>query len=272
MIIKEIHIDGFGIYNDFSIDNLQKGLNIILGENETGKTTLLRFLRYTLFGYPKLKEHRMAPLRGGAHGGKIMGILSSGNEIIVDRKGDRSFTLYFSDREYSNEGELLQLLGNATSSLYNNVYAFTLDELVGLASLSRSGVEDKIFSVGMGLGNLSLADIESDIRNQINEIYKIAGKNQQIPDILKTIGERKSEIALKQNLLPKRKELSEQLDRLERETAGLENLARENLSERIRLENFLKCHDSVVSLININRELDQLPGLQDYPDNGIQKL
>ncbi len=272
MIIKKIHIDGFGIYNDFEIDNFRKGLNIIIGKNEAGKTTLLRFLRYTLFGYPKLKEHRMVPLRGGAHGGKIMGVLSSGNEITVDRKGDRGFTLYMAGREYSNEGDLLELLGNASSSLYNNVYAFTLDELIGLESLTRSGVEDKIFSIGMGLGNLSLADIESDIRSQINDIYKSAGKNQQIPVILKNIGEIKSEIAFKQNLLPKRKELSEQLGRLERETAELENMSRENTSEKNKLENYLKCHDSVVRLMSINRELDQLPGIQDYPENGIQEL
>ncbi len=272
MIIKEIHIDGFGIYNDFSIDNFRKGLNIILGKNEAGKTTLLRFLRYTLFGYPKLKEERMAPLRGGAHGGKIMGILSSGNEITVDRKGDRSFTLFFSDREYSNEGELLQLLGNASSSLYNNVYAFTLDELVSLGSLTDSGVEDKIFSVGMGLGDISLAEIESDIRNRINKIYKGTARNKVIPDILKEIGERKSEIATLRGLLPKHRELSGELERLAGETAGLEKLAREKSIEKIRLDNYLKCYDSFVRITTTDKELNELPALRDYPDEGPQKM
>ena len=38
MIIREIHIDGFGIFNEFSIKNLDKGINILAGENEAGKS------------------------------------------------------------------------------------------------------------------------------------------------------------------------------------------------------------------------------------------
>jgi len=40
----------------------------------------------------------------------------------------------------------LQLLGNDTGDLFNNVYAITLDELTGLQSLSAYGVEDKIYT------------------------------------------------------------------------------------------------------------------------------
>jgi len=38
MILKEIHIDGFGIFNSFSLTTLGKGVNILLGNNEVWGT------------------------------------------------------------------------------------------------------------------------------------------------------------------------------------------------------------------------------------------
>ena len=95
MIYSEIHIDGFGIFNSFSSKNLKKGINILLGDNETGKSTLLKFLKYTLFGYPRLKDQRMAPLYGGDHGGRIKGILSTGKEVVFERKGNNQINLVY---------------------------------------------------------------------------------------------------------------------------------------------------------------------------------
>jgi uncharacterized protein YhaN len=272
MVLEKLEIDGFGIYSDFSLDKLKEGVNVVLGNNEAGKTTLLKFLRYTLFGYPRLRENRMAPIRGGAHGGRIMALLSSGQPVTIERHGSNNLAVWLGNEQFSNEHDLFRLLGNATSSLYNNVYAITLDELVGLGSLSESGVEDRIFSVGMGLGNISLADIDSDIRNLIGEIYKSAGRNQQIPEILKAISERRAEISEKQTYLPKRKELTAELERIEKEGSGLREESRRVLLSKNRLENFLKCHDSVVTLVNAEAELEVIPGEPDLPENGLQDL
>ncbi len=272
MVLEKLEIDGFGIYSDFSLEKLKKGVNVILGNNEAGKTTLLKFLRYTLFGYPRLRENRMAPLRGGAHGGRVRASLSSGQPVTIERHGSNNLNVWLGNDQFSNEQDLFRLLGNATSSLYNNVYAITLDELVGLGSLSESGVEDRIFSVGMGLGNISLADIDSDISNLIGEIYKSGGRNQQIPEIIKAISERRTEISEKKTYLPKRKELTAELERIEREASRLREESRRVSLSRNRLENFLKCHDSVVTLVNAEAELEVLPGVQDLPENGLQEL
>jgi uncharacterized protein YhaN len=128
MIIREIHIDGFGIFNGFSVKNLRKGINILLGDNEAGKSTLLKFLKYTLFGYPRLKDQRMPPLQGGDHGGRIKGILSGNKEVVFGRKGDNQLNLVYEGNTSQNETQWYQLLGNATQDIYENVYAFSLDE------------------------------------------------------------------------------------------------------------------------------------------------
>ena len=172
MIIKEIHIDGFGIFNGFSLTGLNHGVNMILGSNEAGKSSLMKFIRYTLFGYPRAVNDRMPPLEGGAHGGRIKVMLSSGLEAVFERSGKNTIRLHYNGQESNDQNLWSQLLGNASARLYNNVYAFSLDELISLDPLSESGVEDKIFSVGLGLGQTSLVQVEKNIQDGIDEVYK----------------------------------------------------------------------------------------------------
>ncbi|MCH8070051.1 MAG: AAA family ATPase, partial [Candidatus Marinimicrobia bacterium] len=52
MQIREIHIDGFGIFSNTHITGMIQGINVIYGPNEFGKTTLLEFIRRILFVFP----------------------------------------------------------------------------------------------------------------------------------------------------------------------------------------------------------------------------
>jgi len=275
MIFKEIHIDGFGIFNSFSLTNLRQGVNIILGNNEVGKSTLLKFLRYTLFGYPRATVQRMPPIKGGEHGGRIKAILSSQKEVIFERfaggKGG-SINLLFDGKSSENQSHWFQLLDNATSELYNNVYAFSLDELVDISSLSTSGVEDKIFSVGLGLGNTSIGDVEYNIQSNVNQIYTQRGSTQQIPIILKEIQSNKSQIKEIQDNLPKYQELTQEIQQLESEITDNENQLKEFRTGKNKLDNYLKCYDSFVSIVKIDEELETLPKLQEYPEDGVEGL
>jgi uncharacterized protein YhaN len=259
MIINEFHIDGFGIFNNFFIRSLKRGVNIILGKNEAGKTTLLKFLRYTLFGYPRLTGQRMSPLNGGNHGGRIIATLSSGKPVLFERTGNDNIKLDYDGKNFQNESQWFQLLGNASSDLYNNVYAFSLDELVNLESLDKSGVEDKIFSIGLGLGSTSIGDIENSIRSDIDSIYKTRGNTQEIPKILKRIKEFRNQIQTIQDLLPRYQELTQEIKQLEDETEVLGNQLNDKRTEEDKMENYLKCYDSFILISNADDKLKDLP-------------
>ena len=55
MIIRKINITSFGTLSDFSAE-LSDGLNIISGENESGKSTILAFIRFVLYGLPSRRS------------------------------------------------------------------------------------------------------------------------------------------------------------------------------------------------------------------------
>lgn len=276
MIFKEIYIDGFGIFNTFN-RSLSKGVNIIIGCNEAGKSTLQKFFKFTLFGYPTKTDERMPPINGGLHGGRIKAKILPEKEIIFERisggKGG-DITLRYDDIEVKNPTQWFQFLGHATKELYNNVYAFSLDELVNLDSLSYSGVEDKIFSVGLGLGSTSLGSIESNIKNEIDLIYLPKGRGgQDIPKILAEIQSKKLRIQHIQNNLTVYQNLLNEIKQLETDIIPLiDSGIKESREEYNKLNDYLKCYNSFISIDNIDKELKILPALKEYAIGGVTNM
>lgn len=274
MIFQELHIDGFGIFNDFSLTRLEKGINLIVGNNEVGKTTLLKFLRFTLFGYPRFRDQRMPPLYGGNHGGRIKAHLSSGKEALFERSGDDDIRLLYDGKESQNQSQWVQLLGNASRELYAKVYAFSLDELVDLGALTESGVEDKLFSIGLGLGDISLNEVEKNIAAGIDRIYIKGGRkgDRIIPSILERIKNRKEALQNIQDKLPRYQELTLNIKNLEEECAELDRERERLRNDKETLEIYLKCYKSFVVICGAEEELQKLPELRDYPEKGPEQL
>ena len=51
MIIEKINIKSFGMITDMSLD-FSEDINVIVGRNEAGKSTVAAFIRYMLYGFP----------------------------------------------------------------------------------------------------------------------------------------------------------------------------------------------------------------------------
>ena len=57
MRLVEARIEGFGQYRD-QVISFASGLNIIHGTNESGKTTLMKFIEGVLYGFYKQSQRR----------------------------------------------------------------------------------------------------------------------------------------------------------------------------------------------------------------------
>ena len=67
MKIENIRIDGFGVWSDKTWGPLEPGLNVFHGPNETGKSTLMAFIRSILFGFDRRgSSRRYEPVNGGS--------------------------------------------------------------------------------------------------------------------------------------------------------------------------------------------------------------
>lgn len=152
MRIKGWHVNGFGVFHNYSIDNLSAGLTVFVGPNEAGKSTLLAFIRTILFGFPdgRSKELKYPPLNGGRHGGRLI-LTARGHDYVIERHAGEKlpFVLTLSDGQCGDESDLRSLTGGADDRLFRSVFAFSLNELQVLETLTAEGVRDRIFSAGI---------------------------------------------------------------------------------------------------------------------------
>jgi len=274
MRLTEINIDGFGMFTGYTLAGLRPGVNIIAGENEAGKSTLLQFIRFTLFGYPRPLEQRLPPLFGGRHGGRAKVLMTDGTALVLDRTagypGD--LQLHAAEAATVDPEHWSRLIGHASGDLYENVYAISLTELADLESLSRSGVEDRIFSLGLGLKSVSVNDIERSLTARMEAIYKHRGSKQQAVGIWRELEEHNRKIAAVQLHLPRYQQLSGDIDRYQAALAGVKAELDERQSRYERLKGYEKCYPSFVVLQDADRELSRLPEWQPFPDDGPSKL
>ena len=185
MHLREVHIDGFGIFHDKSVTGFTNGLNVLYGPNEKGKSTLLAFIIRCLFGYPRgsISTNSYPALAGGAYGGRLICTLDNNDELIVTRTegshGGRLEALC-GNRTINHQQALGELLGNITRNLYGNVYAIGLSELQEIKSLDNDEVRDRLYGAELGLGGTSISEIRLRFEKDANIQFKQRGSSQVI--------------------------------------------------------------------------------------------
>lgn len=141
MRIKAIYIDQYGIYRRHNIVDVPKGLVVFVGNNESGKTTLMKFIRSVLFGFPKAS--------GADCSGKLLIEDQAGQEYLISR-GGKSAVITDSSGQVVPLDPAVKWLNGLDRATYEKVFAIGLDDLQGLKMLSENTVRSRFFTAGAG--------------------------------------------------------------------------------------------------------------------------
>ena len=275
MEIREVQIDGFGVFSARKLKGLSSGLNIIYGPNEFGKTTLLEFIRCVLFGFPGKNQrvNQYTPVNGGRLGGGLQCVLASGQLISIDRQSDKKDGPVIRTDSTENQGEsyLNSLLGYATKEVFKNLYAFTIDELHDIQSLRGEEIKNRIYGVGMGLGDVSLGKIEQEIDKSCLEIFK-PRRQCRMRGILGEINEIEKEIMQVQKNLGKYNELNNTLSQMNDEkNKKIKEIDKFNLTKKL-LETQQELFPVVVEVLIAEEEVSQMKTISNFPEDGMHIL
>lgn len=170
MIIKDINVNNFGKLSDFRLRPC-RGLNIIYAPNESGKTSLMSFIKYVFYG-TKQKKHgsklsfkeKYTPWSGLPMGGSIEAE-HGGNTYIIQRS------------EHGNSSKL---------SVFN---------------LTTGEKEDNIENAGiyfMGMGEQAFGD--SAYISDIHSIRTSAGDGEILSQLLNSDANKKTYTRIKNEL------------------------------------------------------------------------
>lgn len=248
MKVKDIQIDGFGVWTGLSVDSLPDSMTLFYGPNEAGKTTLMQFLRAMLYGFTTdRREKYLPPLHGGTPGGAIR-VTGPGGGYEIRRHSQLTDTgvtgqLAVTGQDGLSQGQhrLSSLLGQIDEPIFTNVFAIGIRELQELSALDGTAAADELYKLSSGLDRVSLVDVLRNLRDgrrsvvgsQANEesadtreLIEMIRRREALRDEVENLtrgGRRWSELALQRRTQGQEiEQLTERMATLERESRTVE--------------------------------------------------
>lgn len=284
MRIEQLQINGFGRLHHRDL-HLSDGVSVLYGRNEAGKSTTLQFIRSMLFGIPSRGNaaDRYEPLQGGLHGGILKARDKHGELWTIRRHASSAaspgrneqlnITVQHTDGTIQEMGQAemeRQLLGGISRSMFQQLFAVSLDELQEVAALQSEEMSSFLFHAGMGGGG-SIMRAERRLVQEAEKLYKPRGKLQEAAKIIQSIEKLERQMVESRSYLPRYndnisalKETELELDRLEqqRKLTG-EQLVLHRKAEDIR-DLWLKWREAQL-------ELHELPVISAFPEEGASR-
>ena len=215
MRIESFHIDGFGLFHDAHLE-LFPHLSVLCGANESGKSTLLAFLRFMFFGFPdkRTKANRYPPFQAGApHGGSL--VLHTPIGIYRVERHD-SLQLLRPDGAVGTADDLQTLLNGLTRETFFNIFAFSLHELQELHDAFEQGTaREAIYGAVTGVNHQLMMKAEAYLDDGLARIFKPRSKKAAINITLAGLDQLQQEIRNAENDLSAFEQLAGEISSLE---------------------------------------------------------
>ena len=276
MRIRELHIDGFGRFSGVEYGPLEGSVTVFYGPNEAGKSTLLEFVRRVLFGFPRRsgRVNAYPAMAGGRYGGRIAIEDSDGRLYDVRRTTGRSYsgeiTLTSRSGDPLPEAELTTLLGNHSRDVFEQVFAFTLDELYSDDLLNDANVNSQIYSAGMGV--TSLQEVTNTLDRSRNSLFRSGGSTQEIYSAANSLDAVDSTLREVEDNATMYGQLTSRLQKVESELEELAAQRRRIQSRHNRQVTLQNAWDAWNDSVSAEQELTTLPGIDSFPADGVNRL
>ena len=279
MKIKNLKINGFGKLKDKDI-NLEDGINIIYGENEAGKSTLLKFITSMFYGLSKNKNggtmpevERYEPWNNEEFSGRISYELDNNEDYEVYREFRKKNPKIFDKNleDVSKQFNINKTKGNEffyeqvgleeeifTSSIITKQAEVKLDEKM------QNTLIQKISNIlGTGEDTTSYITIINKLKKKLNDEVGTSNTKERPINIVEN---RIGELILEKNELEKYNESKfhideeiaitiESIEKLNKELDSLRavNIQKDKLKEN---ENRIKINEEVIG--NLQNNIDEL--------------
>ena len=162
------------------------------------------------------------------------------------------------------------MLGNNSRDVFEQVFAFTLDELHSSELLKDANVNNQIYSAGMGV--TSLPNVMKSIGDERRTLFLKGGHKQKIYNVHKVLQDIDGKLReIKENagrygdLFTRQQQVETELESL----AACRREIRSRLDHQKRLQS---AWDPWNDLVSTQQEIASLPDNRQFPVDGISRL
>ncbi|MCU0960685.1 MAG: AAA family ATPase [Pirellulaceae bacterium] len=280
MKVDHVHVDGFGVWTDLDLAALSGRVTIVYGANETGKTTLMQFLRTMLYGFSADRRSRYVP---PVHGGRVGGMLDvqapyGGLEIErhLDQVGtpneEEELAVRSPDGTPLTTTLLDQLLTNVDEATFNNVFAVGLRELQELGTLDDTKAADLLYKLTTGLDRVSLMDVMRDLQAERCRLLDPRDDAAQIIALVRRRDQLRARAGALAGEGRQWVELQAHLESLDEQTRSVQESLGEWEGELKVLDVALRVRDVWCQRGELRREIAALGKLREVPPTSLQKI
>jgi uncharacterized protein YhaN len=278
MRLTGINIENFGPFADKRFDDMSNQLTLLQGPNEAGKSAIRAFLRSTLFGYvtkadrASLRELFLYNHFKPEAGSGVVSLVTSAetNFNIHRRDGKKRGEVSITGDAEGGDDLLRTLLGGIDSELYTNVFSISLSELQVMSSLNSDEIRDKIYSVGLGLANVSLTDARGELDDELRKLRSPrAGRMRKFE---KDLAEARTKLEETRRGSDQYAELANNLEQLT-ENIDSQTAEQEDMRSGIeRQRTLVSIRKPFERKTEIERQISELPENDTIPEDGLLQL
>ncbi|MBS4171884.1 AAA family ATPase [Bacillus sp. FJAT-49736] len=197
MRIKELFIYGYGKLSDMHIPSFS-ALQVVFGENEAGKSTLMSFIHSILFGFPtkQQSELRYEPKNSGKYGGKLVLETKEYGEVTIERirgKASGDVTVTLRDGTIGNEELLAKILNGMDRRMFQAIFSFNIHGIQDVGRMKGEEISKYLLAAGT-VGTDTFLHAEEQLQKVLDALFKPNGRKPELNQLLDQLKEKESEL------------------------------------------------------------------------------
>lgn len=260
MKITDLQLQQYGIYHDASWQPSQTSLNIVMGENESGKTTMLRFIRDMLFGYGRGKWQ-------GRKGN--MGFVRSDGQFYRVFRNEKEQWFENANHVKFTEDLPAAWWHGLNRSIYEKIFAVGLEDLQGASFLANDTVRSRFF---MLQGGDKLANAKAELEEAKGKLFTSSAQGKRkINQLASDLEEAEKELDGLSRQEKDFSDLQHRQEEMKKEIADLQLKLDKDNEENSRLEKRLGAWKYYQQAVSVKHQLDLSSQVTMFPSNGKEQ-
>ncbi|GAA6237100.1 ATP-binding protein [Apilactobacillus micheneri] len=277
MKINQIKVYGYGKWQNQSFNLNKNNLQIIYGNNESGKTTLLSLVIGILFGYKDGRGHsyeQYIPKETSSYGGSLSITTDDNRNFLVKRISGTyggKVSVYDLDNECDTDSNILSdILGPIDRETFEHIFYFGDLNIKDISKLNNNELIERIQKVGFVGSNEWLA-INDKLDKESRSLYAPNGRkpplNKKLKDyekLLTKINDSKGNLNEYENYLYNNQLANKKVEQLNNQIKDLDN--------RIYTLNNHKNNWSLYEQLNNHQSLNLKSDFDDASKNKLYSI
>ncbi|MGE8205120.1 AAA family ATPase [Heyndrickxia sp. NPDC080065] len=274
MKIKEVYIYGYGKLSSLQLP-FSTSLQVIYGENEAGKSTLMSFIHGILFGFPtkQQSELRYEPKMGSKYGGNMILEIEDHGDVWIERvagKAVGNVTVKLPDGTIGGEELLKNLLKNMNKTMYKNIFSFNVHGLQGVSRLKGDDIGRYLLAAGT-IGTETIVKSEEQLQKEMDQLFKPNGRKPEINEMLQKLKEHEKDFKKSMQHNQMYESLQLEYQKLLQEINEIQNKISDSYTEVRKLEQLKQDWSLIQERNQILQRIEEI-GIPQFPIDGINRM